>query len=307
MTNPKKTGSWQLMAEAIKEGNRKTLSRAISLIENEFPGYEALLENLPAKDSTRVVDLRSAGRRKSTIIDALIGQWSDSSKKIAVLCVDPSSPFHRGALLGDRIRMSGWFNQPNIFIRSLASRGALGGLHPKIIEIVDLLGAAGFEFVLLETVGVGQNEVDIASLSETCVVVLVPEAGDDIQTMKSGLMEIADILVVNKADRPDAHEFEKHLYAVRSMNPDIGSKAPVPILKTIGSQNKGIAELAAAILQDQQSKNHAGQRTILLARKAFQLIAQKKIRDIDQAELELKIQAELHNPDFNLYRFVSTY
>ena len=143
--------------------------------------------------------------------DALIGSLINEDKKIGVLCVDPSSPFNLGALLGDRIRMSEWYNHPNVFIRSLASKGSLGGLHPKIIEITDLMKAAGFDYIIIETVGVGQSEVDIAALADVTIVVLVPEGGDEIQTMKAGIMEIADIFVVNKSDRPDADTFVNNL------------------------------------------------------------------------------------------------
>jgi LAO/AO transport system kinase len=127
----------------------------------------------------------------------LIGQFVNRNKKVAVICVDPSSPFNMGALLGDRIRMSSWYTHPNVFIRSLATRGSLGGLHPRIIEITDLIRAADFDYIIVETVGVGQSEVEIAGLADVTTVVLVPEGGDEVQTMKAGLMEIADIFVVN--------------------------------------------------------------------------------------------------------------
>jgi LAO/AO transport system kinase len=138
------------------------------------------------------------------LVDALIGEIIAQQKTVGVLCVDPSSPFNLGALLGDRIRMSEWYNNKNVFIRSLATRGSLGGLHPKIIEITDVLKTANFDFIIVETVGVGQSEIEIAGLADTTVVVVVPEAGDEVQTMKAGLMEIANVFVVNKADRPDA-------------------------------------------------------------------------------------------------------
>src|SRR6266571_1288884 len=175
---------WQELLELIIHGDVKALSRSISLIETGAPGTG-----------------------KSTLTDALIGALVNDEKKIGVLCVDPSSPFNLGALLGDRIRMSEWYNHPNVFIRSLATRGNLGGLHPKIIEITDLLKAAAFDYIIIETVGVGQSEIEIAGLADVTVVVLVPEAGDEVQTMKAGLMEIADVFVVNKADRPDADLF----------------------------------------------------------------------------------------------------
>lgn len=144
------------------------------------------------------------GAGKSTLTDALIGEMVRAGNKVAVLCVDPSSPFNMGALLGDRIRMSEWYTNPNVFIRSLATRGSLGGLHPKIVEITELLKAASFDYILVETVGVGQSEVEIAGLADVTIVVLVPESGDDIQVMKAGLMEIADLYIVNKSDRPGA-------------------------------------------------------------------------------------------------------
>ena len=140
-------------------------------------------------------------------MDALIKQFTGDGKKLAILCVDPSSSFHSGALLGDRIRMNRWYNNPLVFIRSLASRGAVGGLNPRIFQITDLLANAGFDYILIETVGVGQTEVDITRLADQVVLVLVPESGDDIQTMKSGIMEIGDIFVVNKSDRPGAEQF----------------------------------------------------------------------------------------------------
>ncbi|WP_462222732.1 methylmalonyl Co-A mutase-associated GTPase MeaB, partial [Ferruginibacter sp.] len=202
---------WQQQLNEIKQGNSKTLARCISFIENEADDYENLLEQLPFNNTPVIGITGPPGAGKSTLTDALIGLLVNDGKKIGVLCIDPSSPFNLGALLGDRIRMSEWYNNPNVFIRSLATRGSLGGLHPKIIEISDLMKAAPFDYIIVETVGVGQSEVEIAGLADTTVVVVVPEAGDEVQTMKAGLMEIADIFVVNKADRPDADTFVKNL------------------------------------------------------------------------------------------------
>ena len=149
----------------------KTLSRSISLVENEVPGYEELLVRLPPS-SAKIIGITGApGAGKSSLVDALIGEMIAAKKKVGVLCVDPSSPFNKGALLGDRIRMSEWYNHPDVFIRSLASKGSLGGLHPKIIEITDVMRGADFDYIIIETVGVGQSEVDIAALADVTVVV----------------------------------------------------------------------------------------------------------------------------------------
>ena len=184
---------WEELLKDIQLGNTKSLARTISLVENEVEGYEWLLQQLPASSAKITGITGPPGAGKSTLTDALIGEIVSQNKKVGVLCVDPSSPFNLGALLGDRIRMSEWYNHPDVFIRSLATRGSLGGLHPKIIEISDVMKAAGFDHIIIETVGVGQSEIEIAGLADTTVVVVVPESGDEVQTMKAGLMEIADV------------------------------------------------------------------------------------------------------------------
>src|ERR1044072_8338854 len=196
--------NWQQLLKMVQQGDIKALARSISLIENEITGYEELLQSLPVSHIPVIGITGPPGAGKSTLTDALIGELVKKQKKVAVLCVDPSSPFNLGALLGDRIRMSNWYTHPNVFIRSLATRGSMGGLHPKIIEITELVKTAGYDYVIVETVGVGQSEIEIAGLADTTVVVVVPEGGDEVQTMKAGLMEIADIFVVNKADRRGA-------------------------------------------------------------------------------------------------------
>jgi LAO/AO transport system kinase len=255
--------------------------------------------------STKIIGITGPpGAGKSTLVDSLIGLLVGSGKRVAVLCVDPSSPFNHGALLGDRIRMSDWYTHPNVFIRSLATRGSMGGLHPKIIEITDLLKAFQFDHIIVETVGVGQSEVEIAGLADTTVVVVVPEAGDEVQTMKAGLMEIADIFVVNKSDRPDADLFVHNL---RQMLAPTFSKHynEVPVVKTVASQKEGVAELLDIILHQLQ-KSHLSDKTFwLLAERAFYLIEQKRMKGIDKSVLKKEIEAIYQKGDFNLYRFIA--
>lgn len=292
---------WEQQIEEIRQGNVKTLSRCISLVENGAAGYEQLLQQLPASGTPVIGITGPPGAGKSTLVDALTGWLVKEGKKVAVLCVDPSSPFNLGALLGDRIRMSDWFNDPHVFIRSLATRGSLGGLNPRIIEITDLVKAAGFDYIFIETVGVGQSEVEIAGLSDITVVVLVPEAGDEVQTMKAGLMEIADIFVVNKADRPDADHFEKNLRlmlapAAHDHHP------PTPVIKTVSTRKEGIDELVKAINSAFAQNTTPERRYWLLAEKAWQLIRQRKMGNTSKKDLREMI--ETAGASFNLYRFV---
>ncbi len=297
---------WKQLLQEIIEGNTKALARCISLVENEAEGYEELLQSITANLSTKVIGITGPpGAGKSTLTDALIGELIKADKKIGVLCVDPSSPFNFGSLLGDRIRMSEWYNNPNVFIRSLATRGSLGGLHPKIIEITDVMKAAGFDYIIIETVGVGQSEVEIAGLADVTVVVLVPEGGDVIQTMKAGLMEIADIFVVNKSDRPDADTFINNLKMM--LAPAFHYSNTIPIIKTVASEKEGINELKEEILK---CKAKAGdeKRYIMLAEKAWQLIQNKRMKNVNKQQLKQEIeQKESADPQFNLYNYIRQY
>jgi len=218
--------------------------------------------------------------------------------------VDPSSPFNLGALLGDRIRMSDWYTHPNVFIRSLATRGSMGGLHPKIIEITGLLSVFKFDHIIVETVGVGQSEIEIAGLADVTVVVVVPEAGDEVQTMKAGLMEIADVFVVNKADRPDADTFVKHLRLM--MAPAFNTHYnEVPVIKTTATQKEGIRELLDIILHQLQKAHLSDKNFWLLAERAYYLIEQKRMKDVDKALLKKEIEAAYQKGNFNLYKFIA--
>ena len=296
---------WPTLLQEVQQGNVKALARSISLIENEQNGYDAMLRSLPAS-STKIIGITGPpGAGKSTLVDALIGLLVENGKKVGVLCVDPSSPFNLGAVLGDRIRMSDWYTHPNVFIRSLATRGSMGGLHPRIIEITDLLKTFSFDHIIIETVGIGQSEIEIAGLADLTIVVVVPEAGDEVQTMKAGLMEIADIFVVNKADRPDADLFVKNL---RLMLAPAFSKHynEVPILKTVASQKQGVKELLDTILHELPKAHLTDKKFWLLAEKAYWLIQQKRMGEIKKEELKKKIEQQyLASKSFNLYQFVA--
>jgi LAO/AO transport system kinase len=296
----------QEIAAGIIAGDFKSLARGISWVENEVAGYQQLLHITPTNKCAVTGITGPPGAGKSTLVDALIANWVGAGKKVGVLCVDPSSPFNLGALLGDRIRMSDWYNHPNVYIRSLASRGALGGLHTHILEITQLMSLAGFDEIIVETVGVGQSEIEIAGLADTTVVVVVPEAGDEVQTMKSGIMEIAHIFVVNKSDRPDADQFVHHLKQM--MAPSFSNTSyQIPIIKTIAAQKSGIDELAEAIAAHQQQLHDPARKNWLLTQKALRLIQQKRMQDVDATKLLATISAESQNPQFNIFEFVQAY
>lgn len=296
--------NWQLMLQHIQDGSQKAISRCISLVENEVQGYAQFLAALPVNKRTQIIGITGPpGAGKSTLTDALIGELVAAQKKIAVLCVDPSSPFNLGALLGDRIRMSEWYSHPNVFIRSLATRGSLGGLHPRIIELTEVLKAASFDNIIIETVGVGQSEVEIAGLADVTIVVLVPEAGDEVQTMKAGLMEIADIFVVNKADRPDADTFFRNLKLM--LQPAFRATAvDIPVVKTVASQKKGIPELYEAITNRLKQAHTTEKQLRLLADKAYYLLQKHRMKDISKEALLAAIQKENIT---NVYSFINRF
>jgi len=290
------------LKNAIIAGDFKSLARAISLVENEVQGYEDFLVSIPPNEKTQVIGITGPpGAGKSTLTDALIEQMIADNKKVAVLCVDPSSPFNFGALLGDRIRLSQWYIHHNVFIRSLASRGSLGGLNPKIIEIVDVVKLAQFDYLIIETVGVGQTEVEIAGLADVTVVVLVPESGDEIQTMKAGLMEIADIFVVNKSDRPGADDFVKNLKQM--LFPfQKNKKREIPIIKTIASNRTGVVDLKNTFKQV-ESANY-DKKLWLKTEKAYALIQKEKMKNFPKQEIKNEIS---RIEKFNIYQYLKKY
>lgn len=298
---------WQQLLEEIIKGDVKGLARAISFIENEEKGFDELLRSLPENTNAQIIGVTGPpGAGKSTLVDGLISEMIAISKKVAVLCVDPSSPFNLGALLGDRIRMSSWYTHPDVFIRSLATRGSLGGMHPKIIEITELAKAAKYDYIIVETVGVGQSEVEVAGLADTTVVVLVPEGGDEVQTMKAGVMEIADIFVVNKSDRPGADSFIKNLRQM--LAPAFSNHTrEIPIIKTVASEKKGLKELFAAIEEYNAAGSVNTKKSWLLAEKAFYIIQNKRTKHISKDSLRKDIEERMEKGKFNLYQFTSDY
>jgi LAO/AO transport system kinase len=284
----------------IKQGNVRSLARAISMIENQQAGAMELLKSLPVSHTPVIGFTGPPGAGKSTIVDILLGAFTLEQKKIAVLCVDPSSPFHQGAFLGDRIRMNRWTGHPGVFIRSLSSRGSLGGLQPRIFEITDLLKTAPFDYIFIETVGIGQNEMEIASIADCTVLILTPGSGDEIQGLKSGILEIADLFVVNKADHPGARKYISQLQS----SLQLGSGA-ADIIEMTASEGKGAEILKAAIEEKKQSFPLKENRT--LAEKAFRLILAAKMKKIDKEALKESVDRQSRLQNFNLYQFVEGY
>jgi LAO/AO transport system kinase len=234
--------------EQIRSGNLRALSRAITAVENRTSDSHHLLKALFAYSGrARVVGLTgSPGAGKSTLVDSLAGQYRKRQQTVGVIAIDPTSPFTGGAILGDRIRMQSHTGDAGIFIRSMATRGSLGGLSSTTADVATVLDASGRDLVIIETVGVGQDEVDIVRLADVTIVILVPGMGDDVQSIKAGIMEIADIFVINKADREGAERVEREVRSMQSLSMRDDNWVP-PVVKTVASTGAGVAELAAAI------------------------------------------------------------
>jgi LAO/AO transport system kinase len=274
----------QNLVEKLLAGETRAVARAITRVEN---GAEASAEMMkaifPRTGNALVIGITGApGAGKSSLVDKLAMHYRDLGERIGIICVDPSSPFSGGAILGDRIRMSTLGLDKNVFIRSMATRGNLGGLSRTTVDAVAILDAAGFDKVIVETVGVGQDEVEIVKTADVSVVVLVPGMGDDIQAIKAGIMEIGDVFVINKADREGVLRTEKELEALLSLahRPDFWNP---PIIKTIATENKGIEDLSKAIesyYEFQKSGENLERRKAIAKWRLLELLQERLLADI---------------------------
>lgn len=285
------------LVKKILSGDKRAIAKGISLVENEEPNSTELLKRLYGNTGKayRIGITGPPGAGKSTITNCLIKLLYDKGFKVGVIAVDPTSPFTGGALLGDRVRMSESSMLENVFIRSMATRGSLGGLCKNVIEACDILDASGKDFILIETVGVGQSELDIAQTADTTVVVLVPESGDSVQAMKAGLMEIADIFVMNKSDREGADQIVSSLKNILHLKAPSESKQEIKVLKTVGTKNEGISELFEEI---QIQKNYLESTGLLSKIRKENL--RRKILDLVNNKLHTSFWDEQKKSDLNL-------
>jgi LAO/AO transport system kinase len=280
----------QSLAERLVAGDKRALARAITLIENDDPeGWELVKEVFPKTGRARIVGLTGPpGVGKSTLIGALTAEMRKADRQVAVLSIDPSSPFTRGALLGDRIRLADHFLDSGVFIRSMASRGALGGLSESTLQAALLMDASGKDDVFIETVGVGQAEIDIVDHGDTVVLVLMPGSGDSIQALKAGVMEIPDVIVVNKSDHPMTDTMIREIRGVLSLGPS-GSWR-VPIVKTEAAKGEGVAELAERIAEHRAHIEAEGtlekRRARNLRNEVLELAASRMRRRLEAAVAE---------------------
>jgi LAO/AO transport system kinase len=289
----------------LKSGDFKTIGRCITIVENDLQGSDSLLTSININKNVPIIGITGPpGAGKSSLVNGLLGELLAEGKRIGILAVDPTSPFNLGSILGDRVRMSEHFNNPNVYIRSIATRGSLGGLSAKIIEITDIMRSANFDIILIETVGVGQSEIEIVGLADITVLVLVPEAGDEIQQLKSGVMEIADVFAINKADRPGADVYLSNLFSF--LNTASSEDKQAQVVKTVAIKNEGIKELLVAcrLMLSQQRQEF---KTYLLTEKAYKLIQNERMKAIHKNDLKASLEQAYKEEQFNLYTFVKAF
>jgi len=276
------------LIDKLSLSNRRSIARAISVVENN-PDASELLKAIHNKTGKayRIGITGPPGAGKSTITNYLTKYYRSSGKNVGIIAVDPTSPFTGGALLGDRIRMNEIGMDNCVFIRSMATRGSLGGLSKKAIDAADIMDAAGFDLIILETVGVGQSELDIAQAADTTMVVLVPESGDSVQAMKAGLMEIADFFIVNKSDRPGADQAIASLQTILMMRDHDENSWLPEIIKLVASENKGILEIA---LEIEKHKNFMSDKKLFLQKRERQ--TKIRIKEIVESKIRIKIWSE---------------
>lgn len=291
--------------EEIRAGDRRALGRALTEIENRRPAADALLRELfPFSGRSRTIGITgAAGVGKSTLVSRLVAAFRRQDKQVGVIAVDPSSPLSGGAVLGDRVRMLSHSGDPGVFIRSMATRGAMGGLAPATADMTLALAAAGLETVIIETVGAGQDEVDVVKLASVVVVVLTPLMGDDVQTMKAGLMEIADVFVINKSDQPGADRVASELEAMLSLGAENGGPRP-SIVRTVASEDSGTGALMAAIeARPRGEKDKAAYWKQRLREMLRGRLAERVLTGIGDQELE-EAAASVARRTLNPYDFV---
>jgi LAO/AO transport system kinase len=292
----------------LRSGDPRALARAISLVENRSPGWSDLLKALfPHAGKARIIGLTGPpGAGKSTLVDKLARLYREAGYTVGIIAVDPTSPYTGGAILGDRIRMQEHFSDPGIYIRSMATRGSLGGLARTTADVATVLDASGRDIILIETVGVGQDEVEIVRLADVTVVILVPGMGDDVQTIKAGIMEIADIFVINKSDRDGADRVELEIRSLQSLAMRRDGWTP-PIVKTVASEGTGVKELDAAIadyesyLQKenralQKSVEHWQERLVEMLRDTMLEKARAQMADSNLARLAAEVAGHRRDP-----------